>query len=482
MTALSIVRATVRSTVQRRFNQFERFDQLMFAVAIALIMAIGGVILAGDRAGVGVTLIDPATALDSGIMSTLHSTMPLRLRFSDPMDIKSVHLTITPPIDGLISWTDAQLTLTPARALIPGQTYQVALDNGATARNGRVVKQIAHWQIQVAPLQIVYLAPAMRARSSVPTNLWLVAPPNAPIQLTHSLYSIDDFAPSPDGTKIAFSQRDKSGKTDLYLLTVATAEVRQITRCVNAPCRAPAWNPDGTRLVYERADSTRADSDVRSWLLDLSTLQTAPLIADSQWLGKAPHWSPDGKTISLYDHNAGGIFLIDVASGQRSFLQTLEDTSGQFAPGNRQQLVYQQLIMAPQGALRQLSVADFADKAAYTIHPLTPPDGALTDDSAASWNPDGAHLIVMRRYLDDRETQYAQAYQIDVVTGEAQPIVVDPQYAHGALSWSPDGGRLLMQRYPFMQPDGQTGIWIYAAQSKTLIQVAQNGFFPQWLP
>jgi Tol biopolymer transport system component len=338
---------------------------------------------------------------------------------------------------------------------------------------------VTHWHLKVAPLSIVYLAPAIRDKNSVATNLWRADPPNKPLQLTFAEYGVDDFAPSPDGTRIAFSQRDAAGKTDLYLLTLATQAIRPITHCVDAPCRAPAWNPDGTRLVYERADSTRPDSDTRAWLLDLSTLQTAPLLTDSRWLGKAPHWSPDGKTISLYDRNSGSLMLLDVASGVLSPIQTLEDNAGAFAPRGQSQIVYQELVMTASGAMRRLSVADYTT---HTLHPLVSPDGTLTDDPVAVWKPDGVHLAVMRRYFDDRATNGAQVYEVDTTTGDAVPLVIDPNYAHGYLSWSPAGDQLLMQRYPLFEPDGKTGIWVYDAGSKRLTQVAQNGFFPQWLP
>ncbi len=473
---------TIVSGMQRRIADTEPFDRLIGVVFIGLIAAIVGVIALGDQAGVGVQLIDPATDSGSGTALTVHSTWALHLRFTEPMNTASVHLRFAPVLDGVLTGSGTQLTFTPTYALTPGTVYTMSIQAGAQSARGRTVQQSATWTLTVALPTILYLAPAIRDRTNIPINLWQITSSGTPIQITHSDYGVDDFAPSPDGMQVAFSQRNSSGKTDLYLLSTTTDKIRQITRCVDAPCRAPSWSPDGGRLVYERADTTRPDSDVRAWVLDLSTLQTVPLLTDSRWLGKTPRWSPDGKTISLFDHNEGGIFLVDVATGSESFIQTLEDDAGQFAPAAHQQLVYRELVMAPQGALRRLAVADFGS-AAHTLRPLPSPDGALTDDTAALWNPDGQHLVVMRRYIDDpRATPEAQVYEVDATTGEARPLVVDPMYAHGYLSWRPDGGQLLMQRYPFDDPNGQTGIWVYDAASKALRQVAHNGFFPQWLP
>lgn len=462
-------------------RQFDSFDVIIGVVSLALAIAIGGVVLIGDRAGVGVTFLDPATQATTPV-TTIHSTSPLRLAFSEAMDTSTVHLRLDPPLEGKVTWSGAQLTFTPARAFTPGATYMITLEPGAQAQSGRAVQQAGSWQFKAAPLSIVYMGPANRDRSRVPVNLWRLSPDGRPVQITHSEYGVYDFAPSPDGTRIAFTQKDATGKTDLYVLTVLDGTVQRLTQCVNASCRAPSWSPDGGRIVYERGDSPRLDGDARAWIVDVKTLQTEPLLTESRWLGKSPRWSPDGKTISLADRDAGGIFLYDVASGNRAWIETLDDDAGQFAPGDQKQLVYRQLSTTPNGALWRLELADFGGDQP-TIHPMDPPDNALVDDRVAVWNPDGKHLAVMRRYLDSRATEQAQIYQVDAATGESQPLVVDPNYAQGAISWSPDGSRLLFQRYPaYPTPKAETSIWIYDAASKSLTQVASDGFFPQWLP
>jgi Tol biopolymer transport system component len=468
-----------------RPRRIERFDLLLAGVIGALLIAIGGIISGGDRAGVGISLLD----LDGNAVSTTALTLPagasIQLRFSELMDTSSIHVSLMPDLPRTVRWSGSTLIVTPLPALTPGQHYTLALEPGAHAQTGRLVAQGTDWQISVAPLRVVYMAPAIPTPANHIVNLWLVSTDGhgTPMALTHSSYGVDDFAVSPDGRQIVFTQRDAHGKTDLFLLNVSNDSIRQITRCVDAPCRAPVWSPDATRLLYERADSTAPDSSVRAWLLDLKTLQTTPLFADSRWLGKTPRWSPDGSTVSVYDKTAGGIFIVDMATGDRSLLQTLEDDAGQFAPGQRQQLVFRQLATTPQGAVRQLAVADYSD---HTIRPLPASDGAMTDDPVAIWQPDGKQLTVMRRYFDQRSTEGAQIYSVDSQTGDLTPLVVDAAYTHGALSWSPDGGQLLMQRYPMGNssgnPNNSTSLWRYDAGSKTLTQIAINGFLPQWLP
>jgi dipeptidyl aminopeptidase/acylaminoacyl peptidase len=103
-------------------------------------------------------------------------------------------------------------------------------------------------------------------------------------------------------------------------------------------------------------------------------------------------------------------------------------------------------------------------------------------DHQAAWNPDGKSLAVTRRYLDKRLVCEPQVYLVDPTTTDAQPLIVDPMYTHGAIGWNPAGDQLVVQRYPCTEPDGQPGIWVYDLQTKDLRMVAKNGYIPQWLP
>jgi len=461
--------------------EIDRFDVIVGVCILIVALAIAGTVIAGDRAGVSVGLIDPRTD-ELLTIAELPATLPIYLRFSEAMNLDTVHLSISPNISGKTDWSGSLLIFQPGMAFSGGTTYTVTVQEGAQATNGRRVNGHPAWQIKITAPSVVFLYPAIPTSKRLdPPNLYRVIAPGQPEKLTDAPRGIEDFDPSPDGRTIAFTQRDTSGKMDVYLLTVATKAVRRLTNCVEASCRAPDWSPDGRRIVYERADSSQPEADSRAWILDVNTLATEPLFVEQRWLGKTPRWSRDGRWITMADHELGGVWIVEVATGKRSFIQTMETDPGRFSPDSTR-LVYGQITLTDFGAIRGLEIASFVGENP-TVHPIKESDGTFTDDTDAEWNPDGKRLAVMRRYLnDDRFTEKFQVYEVDATTGVSRPLVVDPAFAHGYLSWSFDGNELLMQRYPYNAPDAQPSIWIFDSRSRTLTNIAQNGFMPKWLP
>ncbi len=57
---------------------------------------------------------------------------------------------------------------------------------------------------------------------------------------------------SPDGKQVAFAS-NRSGYWDIYILTLATGEVRQVTDTPEYDS-APTWSPDNQWLAYETYD------------------------------------------------------------------------------------------------------------------------------------------------------------------------------------------------------------------------------------
>jgi hypothetical protein len=109
---------------------------------------------------------------------------------------------------------------------------------------------------------------------------------------------------SPDGDKVVY----QGLVTGLHIYTRSTGAVVSI-----GPGTAPAWSPDGKRLVFEVTEDDGHDliaSDL--YLYDVAADRVAPLTATERVLERRPSFSPDGAQVA-FDDNTGGLFVGKVA-------------------------------------------------------------------------------------------------------------------------------------------------------------------------
>jgi Tol biopolymer transport system component len=381
------------------------------------------------------------------------------------------------------------MIFTPRRAWQPGVVYTVTIHTGATSLAGRRLLAEVAWAFRAASPQVVFLAPALQESDILP-NLWLVDPgqpdqPGQPRQLTHEPLGVENFAPSPDGTQIAYAAPTPEGTVDLFLITVATGDTRRLTRCIEAICQAPDWHPDGLHLAYERIELNKSlpaleQGAARVWLLTLRDLTTTPLFRESQWLGANPRWSPDGDTLVLYDRNLGATVIVNLSTGERQQIDNYGGDTGEyrFDPAGAR-LVYPRLMSIGRLFTTELWLADFA---AQTTSSLSGPDSPPVEDFAPTWNPADGSLAVSRRYLDGSGPSTRQVYRFDPATKSPVPLFTDEGFHHTALQWSPDGGRLVMMRRPADEGDSPPDLWVFDRESATIWKVAADAYLPQWLP
>ena len=461
-----------------------QFDKVVGSIVGLLLVGIVLTVLAGDRVGVQVQRVSP--------LERASSTANIQLEFTDAMTRDSVEsrLQIEPDVNGDVRWSNTTLIFEPAQPLAAGQTYDVSLDAGAESETGRTVLNTYQFSFTVETPRVAYLAPA----DSAPQNVWIADPENVDSaeQVTFSQSGVFDFSVSPDGEQLAFSERRTDAPaTDLKLFDLQSEEVRTLVDCPDSDCSAPVWRPDGNVIAYTRVDYNSdlpnvGASPSRVWLVDLTTdpPTTQPLFEDTQILGYGVQWSADGQTISFFDNSVPGIAVYDFMGESLEVIASEHGTSGTLSSdGNT--LVFPE-VRFQQGQVRTRLLKATLD--AGIVQPLTPENNNALDDDVAVWHPDGEQLAVGRRYWDDRYTRGLQIYLMDAETGEASPLIVDDRYAHGFFEWDANGEQLVMQRFPQLneQGDVNTGgrpeIWTYDVESDTLTRVAENGFFPKWVP
>lgn len=118
---------------------------------------------------------------------------------------------------------------------------------------------------------------------------------------------------SPDGTQIAFRQtveyQDPDGTTefgtDLFVLDLATRQVRQLTTDHRVSKAPASWSPDGHHIIYP--------TDSGASVVDTTTGDITAVIAGL--MDVTPVYSPDGSQIaySAYDPDTGkdGLYVAD---------------------------------------------------------------------------------------------------------------------------------------------------------------------------
>lgn len=466
-----------------RPSYLSAFDRTVLIVIVGLVAAIGLTVLLGDHVGVTLVRVGP--------LGEARSTSQVVVQFSEAMkrDTVTERLHIEPSVEGEFSWSGTTLLFRPAEALELGADYTVVLEPNAESDSGRKVLAEYRFSFRVRTPRVAYLAPA----DSAPQNVWVTDPadPASAQQVTFSLSGIYDFGVSPDGTQIAFSERNTgTGTEDIKLVDLDSGGLQQLTNCVDSSCTTPVWRPDGRMIAYQRVDFNSAVDNVgvsptRVWLIDLSTVpaSTRPLFADSQLLGHTPQWSADGNRIMVFDVRSQGILVYDFTTDDIALIPSRYGSTGALSPDGTR-LVFPELVFDGNTARSTLQIADLATREYST---LTAPEEPIDDDMAA-WHPDGQRLAIARRYVDDRYTRGRQIYLMNVDNGSIEPLVVDDHYANGWFSWDANGRALVIQRFPELdvsgQPNssGQAEIWTYDLASGDLVQVATNGFFPRWVP
>jgi len=162
-------------------------------------------------------------------------------------------------------------------------------------------------------------------------RLWTVRPDyDTPEPVTPDGITVWEYAWSPDSQQIALYYARGSDETDWYrsqigVVAAGGGAVRQLTQLapVSRQARALAWSPDGTRLAYicgRWSDPGRGAGDI--FLLSLASGESRNLMPGLEGSAAWCAWFPDGRRL-LYTAVAGishQVGILDAADGSLALL------------------------------------------------------------------------------------------------------------------------------------------------------------------
>lgn len=256
--------------------------------------------------------------------------------------------------------------------------------------------------------------------------------------------------PFPGGLEgtLAF-QSDRSGRTKLYTLDLASGQVRALTTDARYRDENPRWSPDGTRIAFKsnRAhydgpapEQGNADYDIYTMAADGSDVRR---ITTNPANEHDPSWAQDGKSLiySSEQDSRGDLYRVwlEAAPGRverltrhfvgRAIMPTVSPDGGKVAFGA-------QTLRAGQFWVFQVHVLDLASK---TTTALEGSGGACWPN----WRPDGQALAYV--HLDSEPSALEM---LNLQTRARQALVRDPKLWSYYPDWSPDGRQVAFSVSP----------------------------------
>jgi Tol biopolymer transport system component len=486
-------------------------DQTVALTALIIIVLTGLVLWRGDQVGLAVTAFTPAAGSTA---TSIRS--PITLQFDDTLaTVDGVRVVAVPPLSGTVSSRGNTLVFTPAAPLSPATTYTLTLEGTLQGRQGHALRSPPAWSFTTAAMQLLFTDVERNPATQTATNQLFAVPavfaPQPPgglparSRLTDTPYGVWDSALSPDGSTIIFSSLSDGGNSDLWITTPGSARSTLLLACPEAFCSTVSFAPDGTLIAFSQRNASQfgasSVSPPRLYLLELATGASYPVFSDSQKLGFDARWSRDGQWLAYLSSDRGGLGVYNLLNGEERFYSTPTGESGVWSPVENR-LLFTELrqltgtVSSTEGSTVSNTVSNTVDAATplYVVHinSVNPVTGeqinlsgeqAPVEDSSPAFSPDGA-WIAFRRMVQNEEGggRSKQLWLMPSDGGDARPLTNDPTIDFGPPAWSPDGRYLLFHRFPLRGPEIVISVWMMDVATGEMWQVATPGQRPQWLP
>jgi Tol biopolymer transport system component len=259
----------------------------------------------------------------------------------------------------------------------------------------------------------------------------------------------------------------------------------QVRRLTGPRAVAPAYSPDGRRILYVRYSTA---GRARIWLMHRSGANKTR-IGTGPGDSTQPVWSPDGSEFVFVKPTDGGdqLYVYTFATGQTRQLTIAEGNNGPYssqpawAPGGRRVVFVRASFVAAEFEL----VWDL-----YSVRPDGTGLKALTStpnisESSPNWAPGGRRIVYARMTAGNyRNPSYSLG--LDIIRGDGTNRVRFSRTGEEEPSWSPDGRFIVAIRPRFGSVDApaydKPGLWKFRLMKHGVGVRIRRGqlFSPDW--
>ena len=178
-----------------------------------------------------------------------------------------------------------------------------------------------HWDEWVTEIPHPFIADFDGSQVKDAVDIMAEEPYEAPMK---PFGSVESFSWSPDGSKLIYVSRKKTGKeyalstnSDLYQYDLNTKQTTNLTEGMMGYDTNPAFSPDGKYVAWLSMEHDGYESDKnRIFIMDTASGAKTDLTVDWDYTADAIAWNPNGKSIYFIAPKDGvtPVFSIDVAS------------------------------------------------------------------------------------------------------------------------------------------------------------------------
>lgn len=288
-----------------------------------------------------------------------------------------------------------------------------------------------------------------------------------------------DYTPAPNGSSLVLVVGNSLGGSDLWQIDRDGSNTSLLVDCDADRCSAPSISPTESRIAYSREvanPNTLSGFDPpRLWTADSETGETSELIHDNHMLNGGPSWSPDGRWLAFYDMVLDGIRILELHTGSEQVLITGYGLIGSWSPEG-EQLVFPVLVPVEDQFLITLQVVNVTSQEVEVIVDV---EMDWEEVGLPRWSPKGDWILIGAQTGEFGVGR--QLWRLRPDGSEAEAFLLNPSFAHGGYQWDPTGDRIVFQRFPVDDPEGEPEVILWDIDGREK-QVAENAWLPNWLP